>query len=130
MRAAAGSLRVGLQYSTGATGCDKNGRAFVTLNTWTLDAATGFEVGEIPLTSFTGATLTKINGITFSAPILLANVEITIRSISFAFESVLTQPPTTPTTPILVTDFRTLNTNQLGFYQDHDGTLTAYRKVY
>ncbi len=101
LRTSTSSLRVMLQYSTsGVSDCNKLGRSIVTItNTnWVLDGATGFDVAEIPLTSFTGAILNKIYGITFAALILPANVEVTFRSISFAFGPLNTVVPS-PTLP-------------------------------
>ena len=80
--AAGGRLSVSLQTASGTTGCNRSGPSYTKLiSTWTIDPATGFEVGEIQLSTMVGLNKAKIWAVVLTG-ILPAGTNFLIRSIN------------------------------------------------
>jgi hypothetical protein len=78
------SLFVAIEYSDVEVGCQNSFRLGQFVDRWTLDPATGFEVGElrIPLDNLNDKN--KIFGVNIDAPITPFNQDFVLTSISFA----------------------------------------------
>jgi hypothetical protein len=80
-----GSISVNIGYDTAnLTGaCSQGLLQGVQLSTWTVDPVTGYEVGLIPLSSYTSVNFNRLASVVFTNPWAPLSTLVTLRGISF-----------------------------------------------